>query len=202
MTADIKDTFLKVLEWVGHSPVRLVILSVIAVVGMAMWFVYTEKDAFMASYRAQQALPKMNGKYEEATAFIMKQGEADLVAIFEVNPLVNTRRVVFMTIKPDVRIRSYEGVDVGLFTSNLDNNRDVVDLMSGNIPCSDYTRPQSLIGFYYLEKGVSYMCRISVPPDPSRFIGQITVGWKEKPSDIARIHTIIKVASEILWNRQ
>ena len=86
MTADIKDTFLKVLEWVGHSPVRLFILSVIAMFGMAMWFVYTEKDAFMASYRAQQALPRMNGKYDEATAFIMKQSDAELVAIFEVNP--------------------------------------------------------------------------------------------------------------------
>ena len=202
MTADIKDTFLKVLEWVGHSPVRLFILSVIAMFGMVMWFVYTEKDAFMASYRAQQALPRMNGKYDEATAFIMKQSDAELVAIFEVNPLLNTRRMVYMTIKPDVRIKTYDGVDVGLFTNNQDNNKDVVDLMSGNIPCSEYTRPQSLIGFYYLEKGVTYMCRISVPPEPSKFIGQISVGWKEKPSDEARMHTIIRIASEILWNRQ
>jgi hypothetical protein len=201
MVGDIKDTFLKTLEWVGHNPMRLFTLIVIAMFGMGMWFVYTEKDAFMNSYRAQQALPHMNGKYEDATTFIMRQGEADLVAIFEVNPLLNTRKLVYLTVKPEGRVRTNEGIDVGLFTNNLDNNRDVVELMSGNVPCSSYTRPQSLIGFFYMEKGITYMCRISVPPDPSRFIGQITVGWKEHPSDDQRMRTVIRVAAEILWNR-
>lgn len=201
MIGDAKDGFFKTLEWVGHNPVRLLFLIIIAVVTMGMWFVYTEKDNFMASYRAQQALPRMNGKYEEAAAFILKQTPAVLVSIFEVNPLLNTRKVVYMTAHPDGRVKSYDGIDVGLFTNNLDNNKDVVELMSGNIPCSHYAKPQSLIGFFYIERGVTYMCRISVPPDPSRFIGQITVGWKEPPDDVQMAQTIVRVASEMLWTR-
>ena len=201
MIGDAKDGFFKTLEWVGHNPIRLLFLIIIAVVTMGMWFVYTEKDNFMASYRAQQALPHMNGKYEEAASFILKQTPAQLVAIFEVNPILNTRKVVYITAQPDGRIKAYDGVDVGLFTNNLDNNRDVIDLMSGNIPCSHYAKPQSYLGFFYLERGVSFMCRISVPPDPSRFIGQITVGWKDTPEDVQYAQTVVRVASEMLWNR-
>jgi hypothetical protein len=197
---DIKDTFIKVLEWVGHNPLRLIILLVIGLFFMGAWFVYTEKDAFMASYRAQQALPHMNGKYEEATSFIIKRSDAELVAIFDVNPLLNTRKLVSFISKSAGRQHNWDGVDVGLFTSNIDNNKDVVTLMSGEIACSSYTRPQSFLGFVYIDAGITYMCRISVPPDPSKFIGQITVGWKIEPTDIEQVKTIVKIASELLWN--
>jgi hypothetical protein len=198
---DLRDTFIKILEWVGSNPLRLVILLVIGVFGMMMWFVYTEKDAFMASYRAQQALPHMNGKYEETTTFIMKRSDADIVAIFEVNPLLNTRKLVSFVSRGEGHLKTWDGLDVGLFTKNLNNNKDVISLMSGEIPCSAYDRPQSFLGFVYLEKGITYMCRISVPPDPSKFIGQISVGWKNKPADIDIARTIISVGSEMLWNQ-
>jgi hypothetical protein len=197
---DVKDTLLKLLEWIGTSPLRLVMVITLVMFGMGVWFVYTEKDAFMASYRAQQALPKMNGKFEEATTFIMKKGDADLVAIFDVNPLLNTRKLVHLVVKSEGRIHAYDGMDVGLFTRDLANNRDVVALMSGEIPCSEYRRAQSFLGFFYIDKGMTYMCRISVPPDPSKFIGQITVGWKVQPADPDAMRIVVRVASEMLWN--
>jgi hypothetical protein len=196
---DPKDTFLKLLEWMGHNPLRLVMLIVLGIFCMAGWFVYTEKDAFMASYRAQQALPHMNGKYEEVTGFIMKRADADLVAIFDVNPLLNTRKLVSMTLKAEGRIKTYDGTDVGLFTNNIDNNKDVISLMSGMIPCSSYTKPQSYLGFVYVDQGVTFMCRISVPPDPNKFIGQISIGWKDPPKDVDAMRVVIRVASEMLW---
>jgi hypothetical protein len=195
---DIKDTLLKILDWIGSSPLRLALLIVLGLFGMIGWFVYTEKDAFMASYRAQQALPHMNGQYQEAADFIIKQTDADLVAIFEVNPLLNTRKMVYLFIKGEGVIKKYNGYDVGLFTKNTDNNADVISLMAGQIPCGPYLHPQSYIGFVYKEKGVNYMCRMSVPPDPSKFIGQISVGWKEIPND-EKSRTVLSVASTMLW---
>lgn len=195
----MKDTFVKILEWVGGSPFRLFALCVITILSAGGWFFYTEKDAFMASYRAQQALPRMNGKYEEATSFIMKKSTADLVAIYDVNSLLNSRKLVFLYIKGEGRIKAYDGHEVGLFSANLSNNSDVINLMSGNIPCSEYAKPQSFIGFIYLEKSITYMCRISIPPEPSKFIGQITVGWKEKPDDLEVVQTLLIIASGMLY---
>ena len=196
---DHRDFFVKLLDWVGHSPWRLIILVIMSLMAMVGWFVYTEKDAFMASYRAQQSLPHMNGKYEEASDFIMKRSNADLVAIFDVNPLLNTRKIVYFSLGTEGRVSKFDGHDVGLFTKNLSNNQDVIRLMSGEIPCAEYKSPQSYIGFVYVEKGVKFMCRISIPPDPSKFIGQISVGWKEIPKDVDLQKTVIRVAAEMLW---
>ena len=197
---NFKDTLLAILTWVGESPYRLFVLFLVGVMTLAGWFVYTEKDAFMASYRAAQALPRMNGKYEEAVNFILKRTDANLVAIYEVNPILNTRKLVYLHVRDEGRIKSYDGHDVGLFTKNVSNNKDVVTLMAGDIACSSYEKAQSFLGFIYMDKGVRYMCRISVPPDPATFIGQVSVGWKEEPSDISVAKTIIYIAAEMLFD--
>ena len=108
MIGDAKDTLFKTLEWIGSSPLRLIMFICLGIFFLGCWFVLTEKDAFMASYRASQALPKMNGKYEDATGFIFKQGDADMVAIFEVNTVLNTRKLASLTVKAEGRIRTYE----------------------------------------------------------------------------------------------
>lgn len=194
----MKDAFLKIFEQI-NSPFKLFVLVIMFVLSAAGWFFYTEKDTFMASYKAQQALPRMNGKYEDATAFIFRRSEADLVAIFEVNTLLNTRKVAWIQTREDGRVRAHDGYNVGLFSNNLANNRDVVGLMSGDAPCSEYRAAQSYIGFFYLDKGITYMCRISVPPEQT-FIGQITVGWRVKPSDDEVSRTVMRVASNILYS--
>jgi len=196
----LKTFLLSLLTWIGESPFRLFAVILLCVLGFGGWVAYTEKDAFMASYRAQQALPRMNGKYEEASTFIFKNTNAELVAIFDVNTLLNTRKLAYMVTRAG-RIKTYDGSDVGLLTKNYDNNNDVIGLMSGKIPCSPYLKPQSFIGFIYKENDVGFMCRISVPAEPGMFIGQISVGWKEPPADIENSQTLLAVASGILFKK-
>jgi hypothetical protein len=197
----LKDFLFNLLNWIGSSPFRLFTVVFLCILGFGGWIVYTEKDAFLASYRAQQALPKMNGKYEEAYNFILKNTDIELVSIMEVNTLVNTRKIVFLSTRNGGRNKQFDGLDVGLFSKNYDNNNDVIGLMSGKIPCSPYLKPQSLIGFAYKENGVNYMCRISVPSEPGVFIGQISVGWKEQPTDVEAAQTALVIASALLFKK-
>ena len=197
----LKDFLFSLLTYIGESPFRLFTVVFLCILGFGGWIVYTEKDAFLASYRAQQALPKMNGKYDEAFNFLLKNTEVELVSIMEVNTLVNTRKIVFVATRNGGRIKIYDGLDVGLFSKNYDNNNDVIGLMSGKIPCSPYLKPQSLIGFAYRENGVNYMCRISVPAEPGVFIGQISVGWKEQPTDVEAAQTALVIASALLFKK-
>jgi hypothetical protein len=53
--------------------------------------------------------------------------------------------------------------------------------MANEIPCGEYKSAQSEIGLWYKSVGINYTCRVSVPPDTNKFIGQITVGWKTQP---------------------
>jgi hypothetical protein len=198
----LKELLLELLKFIGESPFRLFTVILLCFLGFGGWIIYSEKDAFMASYRAQQALPKMNGKYEEATNFIIKNTNAELVAILEVNTLLNTRKIAYLSTRGSGRDKNHDGVNVGLFSKNYDNNNDVIGLMSGKIPCSPYLKPQSFIGFIYRDYGVAYMCRISVPAEPGVFIGQISVGWKEVPENLDDVQTAMQIASGILFNKK
>jgi hypothetical protein len=198
----LKDLLFGLLTYIGGSAFRLFTVIVLCVVGFSGWIVYSEKDSFMATYRAQQALPRMNGNYEPAVAFILKNTDAELVAVFEVNTLLNTRKLVYLTTRSAGVTRAYNGTNVGLLTKNHSNNEDVIALMSGRIPCSVYATPQSYIGFIYKDAGVQYMCRISVPADPGLFIGQISLGWKEPPDNIESAQTVLTVASSLLFDKK
>ena len=46
------------------------------------------------------------------------------------------------------------------------------------------------------------MCRISVPADPGLFIGQISVGWKEQPTEVELAQTVLIVASSLLFDKK
>ena len=198
----LKDLLFGLLTYIGESPFRLFTVIVLCVLGFGGWIVYSEKDSFMATYRAQQALPRMNGNYEPAVAFILKNTDAELVAVFEVNTLFNTRKLVYLTTRGAGVNRAYNGTNVGLLTKNHSNNEDVIALMSGRIPCGVYATPQSYIGFIYKDAGVQYMCRISVPADPGLFIGQISLGWKEPPDNIESAQTVLTVASSLLFDKK
>ena len=198
----LKDFLFSLLTYIGESPFRLFTVVFLCILGFAGWIVYTEKDTYMATYRAQQALPKMNGKYDDALNFLLKNTDAEMVAFLEVNTLINTRKVVYLATRSGGRDKRNDGLDVGLFSKNYDNNNDVIGLMSGKIPCSPYAKPQSLIGFVYKEHGVNFMCRISVPAEPGVFIGQISIGWKEKPEDVEAAQTAMVIASSLLFNKK
>jgi hypothetical protein len=198
----LKELLLELLKFIGESPFRLFTVILLCFLGFGGWIIYSEKDAFMASYRAQQAMPKMNGKYEEAVNFILKNTDAELVAVFNVNTLLNTRKLAYLTTRGAGRNTAYDGVNVGLLTKNHSNNEDVIGLMSGKIPCGPYLTPQSYIGFTYKDSGVKYMCRISVPAEPGLFIGQISVGWKEQPTELEVAQTVLIVASSLLFDKK
>ena len=198
----LKELLLELLKYIGESPFRLFTVVFLCVLGFGGWIVYSEKDAFMASYRAQQAMPKMNGRYENAVNFILKNTDAELVAVFDVNTLLNTRKLVYLTTRAAGHDVTHDGTNVGLLTKNHSNNEDVIGLMSGKIPCSPYLAPQSYIGFTYKNSGVTYMCRISVPADPGLFIGQISVGWKEQPQQVEIAQTVLVVASSLLFDKK
>ncbi len=197
----LKELLLSLLNFIGESKFRLFAVIILTVIGFSGWIIYSEKDAFMASYRAQQALPKMNGKYEEAVNFIMKNSDAVMVAVFEVNTLSGTRKIAWLSTRKGGREKKYDDFNVGLFTKNQANNADVIELMAGKVACSDYSKPQSFIGYVYRDYGTTFMCRISVPAEPGVFIGQISVGWKDRPENTEDIVTVMQVASSILYKK-
>ena len=190
----------RILSYVD-SPFKLLALIIMFIFGFCAWFVYANQELLVGAYKESQKLPSINeSRVDDAAAVLLKHGGATTVTIFKVNPLFGTR-VLYRTYTKDGRDKRLEGIDVGLFTQNPNNNADVVKLMAGETPCGDYHKPQSEIGLWYVEVGVTFGCRISVPPDATRFIGQITVGYKDRPESIEDIQSLMAIASSMLTKK-
>jgi hypothetical protein len=190
----------KVLSYVD-SPFKLFAILVMGVVAFAGYFLWQNQTFMLDAYKESKKLPEINtARADDASSMLLKKTNATVVAIFKVNPLFNSR-VLYRAYTKDGRDKTIEDIDVGLFSQNSSNNSDVVRLMTNEIPCGDYRYAQSEVGLWYLEKGVTYTCRVSVPPDSHRFVGQITVGWTEQPKDIEQVKFMLEIASAMLTKR-
>ena len=178
-----KDTLMGVLAYID-SPFKLTVVILLALLGFSGYFLYNNQALLIGAYERSQAMPKMDHtRFDDAARLLTKATGADLVAILEVDPILGKRRVVRIYNKDGSREKELDGLQIALFSKSAKNNADVIQLMAGEVPCSSYDYPQSELGFFYVGKlgPNAYMCRISVPPDPNEFIGQISVGWKTQP---------------------
>ena len=187
----------KVLAYVS-SPFRLFAMVLMAVLTFAGYFVYTNQDLLIGAYKESKKIPTIaEDRVEDAAAHLFKQSGALVVAVFKVNSMFGTR-ILYRAYGKNGRDKTNDGLDVGLFTQNAANNADVVKLMASEIPCGEYKSAQSEMGLWYIAKGVAYTCRISVPPEPGRFVGQITVGWATQPEDLEQAKAMLQIAATML----
>jgi len=195
------DTIIdKVLSYVD-SPFKLFAVILMGVVAFSGYFLWQNQEFMRDAYKESKKLPEINtARSDDASAMLFKKTGATVVAVFKVNPLFNSR-VLYKAYTKDGRDKSVEDIDVGLFSQNTGNNSDVIKLMTNDIPCSEYRYAQSEVGLWYLDKGVTFTCRVSVPPDSHRFVGQVTVGWAEPPQDLEQIKFMLEIASAMLTKR-
>jgi hypothetical protein len=187
----------KILAYVS-SPFRLFAMVLMAVLTFSGYFVYTNQELLIGAYKESKKIPTIaEDRVEDAAAHLFKQSGALVVAVFKVNSMFGTR-VLYRAYGKNGRDKTNDGLDVGLFTQNAANNADVVKLMASEIPCGEYKSAQSEMGLWYIARGVAYTCRISVPPEPGRFVGQITVGWATQPEDLDQAKAMLQIAATML----
>ena len=197
MSAEHLSLVDKVLAYVS-SPFRLFAMVLMAVLTFAGYFVYTNQDLLIGAYKESKKIPSIaEDRVEDAAAHLFKQSGALVVAVFKVNSMFGTR-VLYRAYGKNGRDKTNDGLDVGLFTQNAANNADVVKLMASEIPCGEYRSAQSEMGLWYIARGVAYTCRISVPPEPGRFVGQITVGWASPPDNLEKTRAMLQIAASML----
>jgi hypothetical protein len=190
----------KVLTYVD-SPFKLFAIILMGVLAFSGYFLWQNQEFMRDAYKESKKLPEINtSRTDDASSMLLKKTGATVVAVFKVNPLFNSR-VLYRAYTKDGRDKTIEDIDVGLFSQNSANNSDVVRLMTNDIPCGEYRYAQSEVGLWYLEKGVGYTCRVSVPPDSHRFVGQVTVGWAQQPADIEQVKFMLEIASAMLTKR-
>jgi hypothetical protein len=194
----MKDLLPQILAYVS-SPFKLFAIIVMATITFGGYFVWQNQAVMLGAYMKSKELPTMNhAKYDDVARLLIKTTKASTIVIFSVDTILGKRVVERAYIADGSRFKDFDGVDVGLFSKNVSNNNDIIRLMANEVPCSDYPKAQSEIGLWYKTQKITYTCRISVPPDHNQFIGQITIGWKEKPQDI---EDVLLIASSMLMRK-
>jgi hypothetical protein len=198
---DTNSMLEKVLSY-ADKPWKVAAILVMAAAGFLGYFAYSEKDLLIGAYVESKKLPAIDqSRVDEVARLVQKRTGAVMVTIFEVNPIIGTRKPIIAIDRDGAPNKGVKGKDIGLFTASEANNKDVVSLMAGAIPCNPYPAGQSEIGLWYKDIGVNYVCKISVPPDPSRFIGQITVGFEQEPKDLDQVRSILVIAGQMLTQK-
>jgi hypothetical protein len=193
-----KETLLGVLTYID-SPFKLGVVVLLAFLTFAGYFVYQNQAVMIGAYIKNKERPTMNSdRFDAASRLIIKSTGAEVVVIFNVDTILGKRIVERVYLADGSRYKEFDGYDIGLFNKNTGNNNDIIRLMANEIPCGKYPKAQSEIGLWYKSIGINYTCRISVPPDQNQFIGQITVGWKDKPVDP---ETILPIAGLMLYRK-
>jgi len=193
----MKDLVPQILAYV-QSPFKLFAIVIMAVLAFAGYFIYANQAFLLAAYDKNKALPKIDvSRSDDVAKLLIKEANADIVAIFEVDIMLGTRVLVRAYTK-EGRDKSHDGLDVGMLSANADNNADLLSLYGGSTPCGSYTRAQSIIGLWYLQQGANFLCRSSMPTTPGLFAGQLTVGWKTPPENINKVQDMMGIASNMM----
>jgi hypothetical protein len=178
------------------SPFKLGAIVVMGVLSFAGYLVYANQALLIDAYRRDAELPKLDvAAAEDSIPLLMRETGADIVALFSVNQIRGTRTVERIYTQ-DGRDKTHDQRVLKLFTGVAENDADVIALMSGDTPCGEYGRAQSIVGLTYKQRGVTYTCRISLPPEKDSFVGQYTLGWTAKPSDLEHIRAVMQIASQ------
>jgi hypothetical protein len=194
-----KDTLMGVLGYID-SPFKLLVVLLLALAGFAGYFIYANQAVLIGAYQKHQELKKLDsGRYDDAAKLLFTSMKVDLVSILEVDPILG-KRVVARIYTKEGRVKDMDGHKISLFSKNEANNTDVIKLMAGQVPCNAQSRPRSEVSYFYMQKGVNWTCRISAPPDPNEFVGQITVGWAKEPEGgIDKVDTnFLSIASQMI----
>lgn len=193
----LKGAFDSLLQYID-KPWKVAAIAFLSILAFVGYFIYANQSFLIAAYDKNKALPKIDvSKSDDVAKLLIKEANADIVAIFEVDIMLGTRTLVRAYTK-EGRDKSHDGLDVGMLSANADNNADLLSLYGGQIPCGSYTRAQSIIGLWYIQQGAAFLCRSSMPTTPGLFAGQLTVGWKTPPENITKMQDMMAIASNMM----
>ncbi len=108
----------KVLGYVD-SPFKLFAILLMAVFAFVGYFVWQNQALLIGAYKEQRKLPSIaEDRVEDVASHLFKNTDAAVVAIFKINPMFGNR-VLYRAYTKQGREKEHDGLDVGLFTSNV-----------------------------------------------------------------------------------
>lgn len=188
----------RVLHYITN-PWRFIVVISLAVLAWFMFVGYQNIDFIKNVVEKRLSEPKIDlAKADKSINMLMKTSGANSALLYKVDPALN-KKLVLMAFSDNGRDKNIEGQSVSLFSSNKDNNELISKLMTNQIVCLSEDVPVNYASIWFKEKGANYICMISLPPDSYDFVSQLTIGFKEVPTNIENVKSLMNItATEIM----
>ena len=193
--ADAIGRVTDLIKWVD-SPFKLFTVILLSFLAFAGYFAWDSRQVILHAIQNQDHMPQLVKQDElvEPAQSLMKDVDGLIVLVHKANLVTNSRTTMLALNSDGTREKKMEGTVSSLFNASADRNAAMIAMLNGEVLCEEFN-PSSKVGEWGAKQGVKYMCRGSIPPDMGKFAGYVSIGFKEKPDDIAALKTRINLAA-------
>jgi len=183
------------IKWVD-SPFKLLTVILLSFLAFAGYFAWDSRQVILHAIQNQDHMPQLVKQDDlvEPAQSLMKDVDALVVLVHKANLSTNSRTTMLALNADGSREKKMEGTVTSLFNASADRNAAMVAMLNNEVICEEFN-PSSKVGEWGAKQGVKFMCRGSIPPDPGKFAGYVSIGFKEKPEDIPALKTRINLAA-------
>ena len=183
------------IKWVD-SPFKLFTVILLSFLAFAGYFAWDSRQVILHAIQNQDHMPQLVKQDDlvEPAQSLMKDVDALVVLVHKANLSTNSRTTMLALNADGSREKKMEGTVTSLFNASADRNAAMVAMLNNEVICEEFN-PSSKVGEWGAKQGVKFMCRGSIPPDPGKFAGYVSIGFKEKPEDIPALKTRINLAA-------
>ena len=183
------------IKWVD-SPFKLLTVILLSFLAFAGYFAWDSRQVILQAIQNQDHMPQLVKQDDliDPAQSLMKDVDAVVILVHKANLATNSRTTMLAINSDGSREKKMEGTVTSLFNASADRNAAMVAMLNNEVICEDFN-PSSKVGEWGAKQGVKFMCRGSIPPDPGKFAGYVSIGFKEKPEDISALKTRINLAA-------
>ncbi len=188
------DKVIGLIKWVDN-PFKLFTVLIIAAFAFVGFFAWESREVIKSAFIAHDKLASLKSDVEllGISTALIKEAGGGVVVVHQANLMINKRTTV-LAVDKNGRNKSVEGTVTSIFNESSGRNKAVVAMLNGEVLCEDF-KASSKVGEWFVNNGVTYVCRGSIPPEIGKLVGYISVGFKSKPDDINSVKIVLNQAA-------
>lgn len=184
------DKALDLVKWID-TPFKLATVVLLGVLSLAGVIVYNNQDKVIGSLTSREIMPELlaDERLSSLSRDLLRDLRAETVIIHQID-LPKNARITRIAQSADGRFTPLEGQKGAFFSGSPARNRAAVAMLNGEVLCEGF-QASSDVGDWITARGVVYVCRGSIPPEPGHMAGYISVGFKGEPRDLIAVRARI-----------
>lgn len=171
---------------------KLLAIVVSVTLAILVSLVWDDRDFLIRSATTRPAHVQLNVRsFEDQSRSLLARANASAIILWQVDITKNIREtLIFET--TNGRQDFGEHVKAPLFSALSEENEFALHLLNNDVFCGNLVT-RSKIGQKLLAENIIYLCRAPIISKQNLLVGYISLGFKERPSDVLKDAAILEL---------